>query len=392
MSPVTVNPGSFVSKSRSEVVSLMLERLPKLTDYTYKGDGSLVRSILEVVGKEIGDVYGVIDYTWAQQIVKSANGANLDALGYLYNVPRRAVSGAETQSAFYFYLNTSSNHQAGIPNTTAGTQFTVPQGTVITTRDDSIGDAMSFTTNSAVTFLVGDSVRYVSVTPFTTTIRHDIAQHQLRVHDYAGTGDTILYCTNPVEIATSTIIEPDETYRARIIAAVRSMATSNIIAVRMAALSVAHVQDAKVINRPWGPATARVVFSLDPGANGTELDLITIAVNEARPAGTYVRVEQATGIPVAITFGIDNGDLRIRDQSAALRAVESAIRTNIGRLGIGDYIRRNTLIKDMSIACPVASDVYIISMKINEQNFIGDTWPTKEDEVPYVFSVSGNVY
>jgi uncharacterized phage protein gp47/JayE len=370
--PITVTPPSFIGRSRREVADRLIERLPRLTDYTYTGEGSIVRALLETVAFEIANAYSLLEFSFAQQLVTQANGASLDSLGYLYGITRRNISSAQTQSSFYFYLSARANHQAGVPSATASVEFTIPAGTVVSMRDDIIGDAYSFTTQSNITFAQGDSVHYATLIPVNAQYSIDIAPHTLRVHDYDGTGYENLYCTNPVELSTSTIMESDDEYRARIVDGVRSIASANRIAVRLAALSINHVRDAKVVERPYGPGTLKVVIAVDTGATGNEVTLANTEVDKVRAAGTYSMVELATSVTVDINYGF----LVTDTTSSAIigKSIESAAKIYLASLGIGVPFRKSKLLAEMISAAPSAIDVYITSIRVNGATFLGDVY------------------
>jgi uncharacterized phage protein gp47/JayE len=379
MSPIPVNPASFIGRSRAEVAKRLIEKLPRLTDFTYLGEGSLIKAFLEAVAYELGNAYALLNYSFSQQIVTEASGASLDALGALYGIARRTVTSAVTQSSFYFYLAASANHQTGVPSSTASEAFTIPSGTIISMSDDIIGDIYSFMTSTNVTFNPGDSIHYVGITPTATVASTNISAHKLRVHDYTDTGYENLYCTNPVELNTSTYSENDEDYRARIVDAVRGIASANRIAIRLAALSINHVRDARVVERPYGPATIKVVIAVDAGADGGELTRVYNSVEETRAAGTYAEVVAAQSYPVNINYGFITEDTTYNNVIKA--SIESAIKIYLSSLGIGVPFRKSKLLSEMSIAAPTAQDVYITSIKINGLTFLGDVYQIPEDGV-----------
>lgn len=372
--PIVVSPSSFIGRSRAEVAKRLIERLPRVTEntYTYTGEGSVVRALLETVASEIGNAYAVLNFSFSQQLVTHANNANLDALGELYGVTRRTIVGAQTQSSFYFYLAATPNHQAGVPSSTASVEFTIPAGTLVSTRDDAIGDIYSFTTQTNITFAQGDSVHYVGLTPVNQQFIENIAAHTLRVHDYDGTGSEQLYCTNPIALSTSTISEPDEEYRARIVDSVRGIASANRVAVRLAALSVDHVKDVKVIDRPFGPGTVKVVIAVDAGASGNELTSVATEVYNNCAAGTYSVVEYAESKTIDIRYGFI-----VQDTSTSAimgKSIESAAKVYLSSLGIGVPFRKSKLLAEMITAAPSAIDVFITSIKINGATFLGDVY------------------
>lgn len=377
--PSTVNIGSFIGRSRTDVAQRIVNRLPKLTPYTYLGEGSIIKAIAEAVAFELGNAYSILSYGYTQQIVSTASGSGLDALGVLYGVTRRVITSIPQQASFYFYLASSSTHQTGVPNMVAESTITIPAGTTIKTRDDAIGTAFQFETLSEVIFSPGDNVHFVSVTPTDTTITTNMAPHTLRTHNFTGTGYEYVYCTNPVELNTDTTAESDEDYRARIISSVRSIASANIIALRMAALSVNHVRDAYVLDRIYGPSTARVVITVDSGAVGTELTSVKAAVEDVRPVGTYVEVVNAVTYDVEIEYGFLLEDTAYT--ASVTKAINTAITFYVGNLAIGKPLRKSQLLEKMFLAAPITLDTYITSIKVNGINFIGDSYALPEDGV-----------
>ena len=386
MSPLASNPLSFIDRSRPEVARRLLARLPKLTDFTFTGEGSLIRAIMESVAAETGDMYALLNFSYGQQVVATATGANLDALGMLYGVTRRVVSATQPVDTFYFYLANSENHQIGIPEVGASEGFVIPLGTFITHRDDVVGDTYAFTTTQNVVFEIGDMIHFTPIEPSTGALKTNFGPHQLTVHDYDGTLSSQVYCTNPVEVSADTTAETDEAYRPRIIAAVRSIATSNVTAIKMAALSVHNVRDVKVLEREYGPATMKVVYSLDYGATSVSTSTVRAQIDVVRPVGSYVSVMQAYQYTTDIDFGLEAEDSD--DIQYMVKAVEYAIRNYFGTLGIGDPLRRSKLLERMSVSVPTAKDVYIASIKVNGVEFTGELYKIPSDTTFSIGSIT----
>lgn len=379
MSPVAVTPASFIGKNRSEVAKRLLERMPRVSDMTYVGEGSIIRAFMESVAAELGNAYAIVSLSWTQQLVTQASGGSLDSLGALYGISRRQVSYESSYSSFYFYLASSSTHQLGIPNTTADTLFTIPEGTLVQTSDDVVGDTYAFETTAAVTFEEGDSIHYVTLSPVTSDIAINVAANMLRVHDYDGTGYEQLYCVNPIEINTNTEVESDDDYRVRIIQAVRNLACATNVAIRLAALSVDHVRDAKIVERYYGPGTALVIIVLDSLGSNTHFQEVRTAIDDVRPAGSLLTLVEAAEIPVDITYAYSTttGDAL----GIVQRAIESAATSYINSLSIGQTFSRGMLVQRMFQAAPTAEDIRVTSIKIDGRNFIGDSYKVDETSV-----------
>jgi phage-related baseplate assembly protein len=379
MSPITNTPGSFIGRNRQEVSKRLLQRLPQLTDMTYQGEGSIVRAIMETVAMELGNAYSIVGLSWTQQLVATATGASLDSLGMLYGVSRRQISYEEEHSSFYFYLASSPTHQAGVPNMVASQGFTIPQGTLVTVSDDVVGDTYAYSTTSSVVFSQGDSIHYVTIAPVEGTMTKNMAPHTLRFHNYDGTGAANVYCTNPLELKTDVRVESDEEFRARIVQGVRSIASATTTAIRMAALSVDHVRDAKVFDRPYGPATTRVIVVLDSGGTNNTLIAVRGAVDTVRPAGSLVTVDVATTIPINIKYGFKIPDTV--SSSIIQASIEVAIKSYIARLGIGQGFSRGMLLQRMASSAPTAIDVYLTGLEINGRTFIGESFKVPDQAV-----------
>jgi uncharacterized phage protein gp47/JayE len=379
MSPTAINPASFIGRNRDEVAKRLIERLPKISPYTYTGEGSIVRAIMESVAMELGNAYALLSLGWTQQLVTEAGGTSLESLGALYGITRRQVSYDTQQAAFYFYLASTPNHQVGIPTYTNDTQFTIPMGTAVQISQDSVGDAYSMQTLSNVTFHAGDQVRYAALGGRSGSLVTNVAPHTLRVHGYTGTNYEYVYCTNPIELNTNQAAEPDEELRSRIVQAVRGIASANRIALRMAALSIDHVRDAVISERTYGPATATIVYLLDGGGTAGTVSAISAAVNQARAVGTYVTLVPATQYTFNISYGsvVDNTAI----STAVSKSMEGAIKSYFNSLGIGQPFRRGVVLERMFQAAPLAKDVYITGITVNGQNFIGDTYIVPADGV-----------
>jgi uncharacterized phage protein gp47/JayE len=385
MSPVAVTPASFIGRSREEVSKRLLQRLT-MTDTTYQGEGSIIRAIMEAVALEMGNAYALVNFSWGQQVVTLASGSSLDALGVLYGVTRRQVSYESSQSAFYFYLASTSNHQVGVPNATASVAFTIPKGTIIRLRDDVIGDAYSYQTTTDVKFAQGDSVHWATLTPVIGAERTNMAPHTLRVHDYVGTGHENLYCTNPIELNTNASVETDNDLRVRIMDAIKGLASATNLSIRLAALAIDHVRDAKVIERPYGPGTLRVRIVLDSGGGASQIEAVNSAVDLVRPAGSYVTIAQAIEIPIELTYGYTTS---LSDPMGSVqKSIEAAARGYINSLGMGQGFNRGVLVERMFQAAPTADNIYVTSIRIDGRNFVGDSYKVSDESVVVLSSLT----
>lgn len=333
----------YFTRTLEQINKRFAQRLPQVTSITYVGEGGLARGLLRILAEEIGDLYGILDYNSAQVLVTTAKGPALDSLGYIFNVTRRDVLNPASQDAFYFYLNTNPNHTPGYANYSATGTITIPQNTIVSTHVGYIGELLSFKTSASVSFTAGQSIKYATLIPLNSMYQTDIGKHQITNHEYAGTSSGYVYCTNPKTITVARNRETDDQYRERILAAVPFASSSNEIAVRIAALNADHVRDVSLVERPYGPGTARVIIDVDDVVyESSALTQATSNVNEKRPFGSRVTIELAEKIPVDVTY---TTALEIGANSVIIDTMVNQTLTNyINSLGIGDTFHISRLI------------------------------------------------
>lgn len=370
----------YFKRDHNQIAQRFLSRLLQLTPITYIGEGSIARAFLEIIAEELGDVYAIFDYNISQCLVTTAQGPALDALGEIWGIYRTWNTSPPDIQSFYFYLNSSPNHEIGYSDMQATTSFTIPAGTIVSTDIGHIGDRMSFTTKTSIEFNIGDSVKYVDLAPNVATILTNIGKNKLTSHNYTGTSSGYVYCTNPKELNVNTKREEDDVYRERILAAVQSIASANTTAVRIAALSANHVRDVNVIDRPYGPGTARVIIDADIPAYETEaLAGATNNVEEAKPLGLKVSVELAEKLPANIQYVMATKPGASND--AIRRLVNANITSYINSLRIGEPFYISSVIDRAMNTSSDIKDIQISAASIVNSQLIKTVYKPKETQI-----------
>jgi phage-related baseplate assembly protein len=256
----------------------------------------------------------------------------------------------------------------------------IPVGAIVSTSIGYIGDVFSFRTTETVVFEAGDSVQFVSLTPINSDFPTNIGKHQLKTHNYTGASSGYVYCDNPTELLISTIRESDAQYRERIIQGIRTLATSNGVSVRLSALSVDHVRDVVLLERPYGPGTGKVIIDVDSVANeATTISAVITAVEAVRPFGSKITAELATKLPVSIYFALSV------DPGANLSNIEQLVIANItnyiNTLKIGDQFFISRVI---DCAMNSSQDIYdfaISSASIGSSAFVKTSYLPNKYEI-----------
>lgn len=356
------------------------ERLTQVTDITYTGEGSLAKGLLQIIGEEMGDIYAILDYNTSQCLVSTAMGLALDSLGFIYATPRKNISAPADQNGFYFYLNTSDNHSPGYSNYAATGTITIPAGTSVSTHVGYIGDELAFTTKSNVVFSSGESIKYIDITPTSSTYTYDIGKHKLNTHSYTGSSSGIVYCTNPKSIILSQIKESDDQYRERILANIQFNSSSNATAIRIAALNVDHVRDVAVEERIYGPGTGKVVIDVDSVGNETNaMANVMLGVEEKKPFGSAIVIALATKVSIDITYtlSLDNST----NQSMIESLVANTFTSYINSLKIGDVFYVSKLIdRAMDVSTDIR-DIMLNSILVGGSSLTSTKYIFAKDEV-----------
>lgn len=302
-------------------------RTAQKTPITDVNVGSVARTMLETVARELGSLYAQLNIAYDSGFVETANGSALDRVVALLGYSRFRAGRPVGVVTF--------SRRAG-----AAGEITIPAGTPVTDTQDKI--------------------RYETAEPH--LMRGEESTAQVRVHGVTaatavvppGTLTVIARAvaglsavTNEQATTRASDDESDDDLRLRVRGALNAADKGTVASLRFGLLQMDEVRDVTVIEMPNGvPGEIKLTLSLANGA--TEIpDKVKARIEQLRPAGIHVLAPQ-TAIPMNLTakvqFILAGSTIAANDlarlQSNAKDALVKAIRAK----DIGQPVRVKPLV------------------------------------------------
>ena len=331
--------------------SLMADSLADLsqnTRITRLGPGGLARSLLEAVNRRLAEAYDTFDLNMAQAFVSTATGQYLDLIGGLLGVvrggPNAGSASADTQvEKFYVDSGTFGDINGGAP-------ITIPQGTTISTQDNSGG--ILYRTSEQSTLPAGANIAWISVEAVVSGQDSNVGTGTLVYHNataYTDYQQNTLKCANVYPVANGTNFEDDSNYRYRITNIVLAAEAANETALRLAILSTNGVADVILIPRYRGIGTfGAILKSVTPTVSQDLIDNVTANVSSILAYGDvpFIRKPIETGVAMSL---IVHYDMALSDDD--LTQIESDLTTKItdyvDNLDIGQSFYVNRMVSNL---------------------------------------------
>lgn len=312
--------------------NLIVNYYPRTTDPTPLTDlnvGSVARTLLEAVSKELSVLYAQLNLAYDNAYLERATGTSLDRVVGLLGYGRfRAGRPAGTVTF---------RRRAASPG-----NITIPAGTPVTDAADKI----RYETVESHDMLAGESTAEVRVrgaadsTPVAEAGTLTVIQRAL-----AGV-DGVL---NDRPTSRATADESDEELRARAGAALIAVSKGTVEALTHGLLQLPQVRDVKIEEMPNGvPGEIRVAVSLTaPPAAGDRLPPeVSARIEELRPAGIRVLASSAatTSLSIAVRLVLAGSSLPAPEVAAVHDGVRRALTDAIQKLGVGAKVRVQPLV------------------------------------------------
>jgi uncharacterized phage protein gp47/JayE len=374
----------FITKDRDVILRQALVKLAATTPLTAVGPGSIVRSLTEVLTRELGDLYAILDFNSAMAFVSTAQGRALDLLGSLYDMKRKTLTSIATidQSlgVFYFYLDSPYGQDIVIP---AGTQ-------VSTAANDVLGAQFIYQTTDIGRIPTGRTRVFVSIRPAFTDSVFTAGTNTLIRHTYPSPVGTTVKCTNPKPIQAQAGYENDDAYRARLVKSVRTSAGGTTEALRFALLGVSGVRDVRIRDAAFGLGSFEAVVVPENNASAGSVLLNAVETLERlRPVGVQMFVKTPELRPIEIDATVVLRDVAGVDRAAVAKRVEIGVIRYINTLLAGDTLIYNQLIGAMLESVDLVQDVIVTGFRVNavEQRRRNVTVEADEQIIPGAINI-----
>ena len=344
-----------------EITRDALRRLSANTGITYYGQGSVAKTIVDVIAKEIESAYDSIDLNMSQARLITASGAFLDLIAQQYGISRLPGSAgsvlAEDKAVRVYVTNGRLVDRLG----QVGGQGTIQAGNKIYNRDRSI----SYTISSNVIFPASATSVFVPVVPTDPSVGsgNNVAVGNLISHDM-GSG---IFVENLAAIVGGTDVESDEELRLRISRTAGTSVPGSRISVTQAAFGNAGVSDIRIFDAKHGAGSFEIlIVPISGRASGSVLDTVRNAVSRVTPFGIRftVRGPREVGFSTVVQLEMKRG-LLSGDRAAASIAASAAIRRYLAEIPMGGELVVNRMITSILSSNNAISDVRILQIGIN---------------------------
>ncbi len=335
-------------KTLQEITTQSLEDLSQLTNITRLSAGGKARAILDTVSKRLEEAYDTFDVNLARAFLSSAPGQYLDLIGELLGEPRLpsiAASITDDLQSFKWYVSTGN---FGTIN--GSLSFTIPRGTLISTGANLSGTI--FRTTSDVTCSSSTNAAWGSIEATTPGEGANVGSNTIRFHnfiDYSDNANNTLLCVNVHPVGNGRGFESDANYRYRLSQKVLASESSNEVAVRLAALSVAGVADVVIQKYYRGIGSFAVIIkSVTPTVSQSLIDDVTERVIKAAALGAlpYVMGPRELGLTLKLNIYYVK-TLSDDEYLATENAMEEVLTSSVNNLDIGETLYLGRLVASL---------------------------------------------
>jgi len=312
--------------------SISVNYYPRTTDPVVVNDlniGSVVRTVLEAVSKELALLYAQLNLAYDSAFLETATGSSLDRVVALLGY-QRFRAGGPTGSVTFRRL-------AGLRG-----DITIPAGTPITDK----GDKIRYETIETREMLAGESVAEVRVRGASkSTPPVDAGVLQVVQKVIAG----IDQVTNEKPTTRVSDDETDQELRARARVALLGSNRGTVEAIVNGLFQLPDVRDVGLIEMPNGvPGEIKLSISLTdpPPAPGVLPPAVLEAIEKLRPAGIHVIKEPAASVSlrIAVKLVLAGGFLAPSIVEQVHKSVRERLAAEIKKKGVGEAIRVRPLV------------------------------------------------
>ena len=311
-------PGSIVTVNYYPV---QLTSPVPLTDLNV---GSVVRTLLETVGRELAVTEQYLDRIYDSAFLSTAEGASLDRVVALVGLTRLPAG---------FPLVTARFSR----NAASGGRITVPAGTGLV--DDA---AHRYTTIATIALEPGEPSRSV-LAAGTSRSTALVAAGRLRLETLvAGLSDG----TNPEPAFRIAADETDDELRRRAQGALRTEGRGTVDALRYGLTAIPGVRDVRVTEFPNGiPGEVRIDIAYESPDDAILRDVVAERIEQLRPAGIRVTHGEAgrRTVGLRVSLVLAGSGVPPSSEAALTAAVEERVVARLRSVPPGGVVRVTTL-------------------------------------------------
>lgn len=226
--------------------------------------------------------------------LQEAIGDDLDSIGEMVGVQRQKATKAYSNAvdkSVQFFVETGT-----FGDINDGSSISIPVGTLIflEEKDSSSGKRIEYRVTTATTLAFGESVHYMSVQAIESGSKSNVSALGLSKHnftDYTLSSQNKLKVRNNFAIVNGVEKQTDQSYRFSISKAWTAQSIANETSLKIAALSVPGVKEAKIFSWYNGIGTTGLVIDVFEGRTPSSLlSLVSSRASLFTSAGEIVNV------------------------------------------------------------------------------------------------------
>ena len=320
-------------KDYREIVDGILKDLEERSPLTDMNIGSVTRTLVESIGREIFIMYEQMEAAYNAGFIDTARGPALDMVVGILGVQRKTAQFATGSVTF---SRRNANHKV-----------TVPRGTRVSTISSDPSRVKVFETTITTTLPRGTNEMEIPVKAVTPGKEGMADFETISKLESPMIGiDRIL---NKLPTSIGTERETDEELRARAKAVVLSAGKTTTESIRNAVMSIPGVRDVMVMDMPEGvPGEIDVIVDgphLDD-VEGAAFGTVRERIEKVRPAGIKVNIRATTQARTDIIIFLNLTDIHRTDEEMdqALDSIRDNVSDHLASLTSGDNIVRNKLV------------------------------------------------
>jgi len=361
------------------ITSQAIRNLSNNTPITFFGQGSIARTLVEIMANEIELLYDNIDLNLSQSKLATASGVFLDIIAQQFGLIRHEGSSgsilAEDKAVRFF---TRSGRLIDYLQTSGPTSGVIPGGTKIIST---LGD-IEYETTTDVSFPANAQSVWVPVQPSDPTLgsQNNLPAGTLVSHSLPSPN---ILVENVVSMIVSSDVEGDDEFRQRISQHINARVTGSKTSVIQAAFSFPGVSDVQVNPFKFGAGSFELL--LVPTTSVLPANVIArikAAVENIVPFGTKVGIRGPDIVPVSLVISIDmRPSLLAEVKDTAIRQSRQDIKTYIGDIQMGGELIINRLRSTVLDSNRGIRDMRIHQLAIDCRPQVIANFPLKNDEV-----------
>jgi uncharacterized phage protein gp47/JayE len=338
------------TEEASKILDRAIRSLASDSQITRTTPGSKARTLLGIMSNEIEKLSDVVSANVIVGMLSGATGPYLDYIGALVGASRGTVTSAESSEyTENVRIYCPSGETAGSMN--SGKAIIIPGGTFIFSSDDQF----RYYTTYTVRIEPAESEIFLSVRSSEEGQAGNVSAGtltKLTFTSYSSYPSRTLLVQNRYSIDNGRVEESDQVFKYRIANAHLAAESSNMLALRSAALTVPSVSDMLFLNMYRGIGTADIILDTVTGVvSNTSLEQVRNSISSKIAIGIDVQVRppRLAGIEITIRprFAPNTSNLVKVEAANAMRQAISNLIAQIrlgGTLIVNDiaFVARNS--------------------------------------------------